>query len=140
MVAFWYAIATACIWGVVPILEKSGLKSTSPFVGLFYRCVGLLIGFLVLATVIVKPAEIRSIDMRSAILLMSGGFLASFAAQWIFYHALKYGEISRVVPIAGSYPLISFILGIFIFQETLSVTKGLGICAILFGVYALKIG
>jgi len=41
MTAFLWAIITACIWGVVPIFEKTGLTRATAFAGLFYRCVVL---------------------------------------------------------------------------------------------------
>lgn len=138
MNAFWWAILTACIWGVVPILEKLGLAKVDPFVALFYRCLGVLLGLLFLGIFIVKPNDLKAVSPRAIIMLICAGFLASFVAQITFYHGLKIGEVSRVVPIAGMYYLIAFILGIFLLGETLTIVKGLGILLITAGVWLLR--
>jgi len=140
MSAFAWAILTACIWGVVPLLEKLGLAKVNPLVGLFYRCLGVVLGILLLGIFMVKPAQIKSVDLRSALLLISGGFLASFLAEITFYHALKVDEVSRVVPISGSYPLVAFILGIVLLGEAISPTKILGVLLIVAGIWTLKAG
>ncbi|MDP8266835.1 MAG: EamA family transporter [Candidatus Aceula meridiana] len=140
MTAFLWAIITACIWGIVPILEKTGLLKATPLAGLFYRCLGVFLGFIVLMTFLVKPAEIKAVDLKSASFLILGGFLASFVAQMTFYNALKQGEVSRIMPIAGSFPLIAFILGILILGESFSWIKMAGAMCIVTGIIALKLG
>lgn len=138
MSAFSWAILTAFVWGFVPLLEKMGLVKVAPLVGLFYRSLGVLIGILFLG-IFLKPQEIKAIDLRSALLLIIGGFLASFAAQICFYHGLKIGEVSRVVPISGSYPLIAFVLGIIFLGESLSPAKIIGVASIILGIWVLKV-
>jgi len=138
MNAFWWAILTACIWGVVPILEKFCLTKVDPFVALFYRCLGVLVGILFLGLFIVKPSELKAVDIRTIIILVCAGFLASFLAQVTFYHGLKLGEVSRVVPISGTYYLIAFVLGLIIFSETLTISKFVGIILIFSGVLLLR--
>lgn len=140
MNSFWLAIITAVIWGFVPLLEKVGLGKISPVSGLFYRSVGVLIGLIILVIFYMKPQEIRSVDIKSAAFLMAGGFIASFAAMLLYYHALKIGETSRVVPISGSYPLITFLLGVLILGETFTPIKLLGVILAILGVWLLKIG
>lgn len=140
MTAFIWAVLTACIWGIVPILEKIGLSKVDALAGLFYRCLGVIIGWIILSTLILKPSQIRSVDLRSAFWLILGGFLASIVAQFTFYHGLKLGEVSRVVPISGSYPLIAFILGLIVLGEGFSWIKLSGIILVILGIWALKIG
>lgn len=119
-------------------MEKVGLTKTQPVAGLFYRCLGVVIGFVILSCFMLKPEQIKSVDWRSALLLTAGGFIASFAAQFTFYHSLKIGEMSRVVPISGSYPLISFLLGIFILGESFTPAKFTGVVLITLGIWVLK--
>lgn len=138
MNAIMWAVLTACIWGVVPVLEKLGLQKTEPFVALFYRCLGVIIGILLLGAFIVKPQQLRQVDLKAIVLLILSGFLASFVAQIAFYHGLKIGEVSRIVPISGMYPLIAFILGIFILGEAVTVHKVIGMLFVLSGVWLLR--
>ena len=137
---YLWAILAACIWGIVPLLEKVGLAKVSPFVGLFYRSLGVVLGLLMMGIFLVKPQQLKAIDGRSIMLLVLGGFLASFLAQICFYHGLKMGEVSRVVPISGMYPLIAFLLGVLVLGESFNVVKMMGAGLIIAGVWALKIG
>jgi len=137
---YMWAILTACVWGIVPLLEKAGLAKVSPFVGLFYRSLGVVLGLLIMGIFLVKPQQLKAVDGRSIMLLVLGGFLASFIAQICFYHGLKIGEISRVVPISGMYPLVAFLLGVLIFGESFNLVKMAGVGLIIAGVWALKIG
>jgi transporter family protein len=139
MDAFLWAMVSASIWGVVPLLEKIGLMKSTPLAGLFYRCIGVVIGLVVLLCV-VKPREIRSVDPRSAFLLVLSGFLASFIAQICFYNGLKLGQVSRVVPVSGSYPFISFLLGVVLLGESFSPQKMAGVFLIITGIWVLRLG
>jgi bacterial/archaeal transporter family protein len=140
MTAFWWAVLAASMWGVAPMLEKAGLAQAQPMAGLFYRCVGVMIGMVLVGTVLVKPEEIKSVDMRSAAFLVAGGFLASIMGQIFFYRALKAGEISKMVLVAGSYPVITFLIGIFFMNESLTLQKALGAFLVMAGLIFLKIG
>lgn len=140
MTSFYWAALAAFVWGIAPILEKTGLVRISPMAGLFYRCIGVLLGLLILTLFLVKPEEIKSADMRSAFLLVSGGFLASFIAQIFFYNALKGGSVSTVVPLSGSYPMIAFILGVLMIGESFTIPKFIGVLLIIAGIWFLKGG
>jgi transporter family protein len=138
MDAFWWAILTACVWGIVPVLEKTGLARVEPFTALFFRCLGVIIGIFLLAVFLVKPHQIRQVDLKSMSLLILSGFLASFVAQITFYHGLKIGGVSRVVPVSGAYPLIAFILGVFVLGEALTWQKTVGMVLVVAGVWLLR--
>ncbi|MBD3264042.1 MAG: EamA family transporter [Candidatus Omnitrophica bacterium] len=138
--AFFWAFLTALIWGVVPLIEKIGLIKAKPLAGLFYRSLGVFLAIPLMLIFLIRPSQLRSLDVRSALLLISGGFLASFVAQFCFYNSLKTGEVSRVVPVAGMYPLVSFILGIMILGESVTLIKLFGVVLVVTGVWLLKAG
>ena len=136
---FTWAILAAVIWGVVPLFEKLGLLRVQPMVGLFYRSLGVVIGLLFLFFFRLKPQDIKAIDLRAVVLLVLSGFLASFLAQVCFYNSLKAGEVSKVVPLAGMYPLIAFILAVVFLGETMTLTKFLGVILIVAGAWVIKL-
>lgn len=140
MNAFRWALLTACIWGVVPLLEKAGLAKLDPITGLFCRCVGVLGGMILLGLFIIRPHHITALNPGYAGLLVLGGFLASFVGQIFFYNGLKTGEASRVVPIAASYPLVSFVLGIVLMGESVNAVKLGGVALVVAGLWLLKAG
>ncbi len=138
MNAYVWALIAAFIWGVVPVLEKIGLAKVDPYVGLFYRCLGVVVGAVLLGVFVLKPFQVKQADLKTILILMASGLLASIAAQIAFYHALKLGDVSRVVPVAAAYILISFVLGIVFLAEEFSFTKLIGMIMILGGVWLLK--
>lgn len=140
MTAFGWALLAAVVWGFCPLLEKAGLSQVRPMAGLFYRSMGVLIGLVLLALFWVKPEEIKSVDARSALILALAGFLASFVGQYFFYNALRLGEASRLAPIGGSYPFVTFIVGVLILGESATPMKLAGVVMIAAGVWLLKIG
>ena len=138
MSAFLWAVVTALIWGVVPLLEKLGLRAATPMVGVLVRSLGVLVGFLCWGLLVSPWSAIRALPWSSVLLLAGGGFLASFLGQMAFYHALKSGAVSQVTPVAGAYPLIAALLGWWLLREPLTTTRILGVLLIILGVVLLR--
>ena len=138
MTAFTYALITACIWGIVPLLEKVGLCNVNPVVGLFYRGLGALIGMSIIGIGYAASGISLKADMKSICFLVAGGLLAGFIAQFFFYRAIKMGDVSIIVPIIAAYPLISFLLGVIVLREQISPGKILGMIMVMAGIFLLK--
>jgi len=137
---FFWAILTAIVWGIVPILEKAGLSNINFLNGLFIRCLGVIFGafLLILFRCRNLRAELSSVNFSTIILLLAAGFLASFVGQLFFYRALKFGQVSRVVPLAATYPLVSFLLALIFLGEKIILSKIFGVCLVILGVIFLK--
>ena len=138
MTAFLWAVLTACIWGVVPLMEKVGLGQAPPAVGVMARSLGVLIGALVFGAVACPWASLRTLGWPSFLLLAGGGLLASFVGQLAFYHALKSGAMSQVTPVAGAYPLVAALLGWWVLREPLTVSRLVGVLFVIAGVALLR--
>ena len=139
MKPYFWALFAAFSWGFAPILEKFGLAKVSVYAGLFCRCLGVVIGLLILLAF--RFEEIKytfSTGNLTWLFLVGGGFLASVIGQMFFYNALKDGDISQVVTIGASYPLISFVLGVIFFGEALTWGKVSGLGFVIMGVLLLK--
>lgn len=132
-----FAIITAFIWGIVPVLEKLGLNKINPWVGLFYRCLGVSLGMVVLGLFFLK--ELKTVNPNKIAFLILGGLLASVIGQIFFYISLKASDVSKIVPIVGSYPLISFLLGIILLGENLTLNKTVAIVLIILGIWLISI-
>ncbi len=139
MKPFYYAILAAIVWGIAPIAEKAGLANIAPLSGVVIRSCGVLIGAIIL---IIFNSNLLgtalSASPKTILFLFAGGILASILGQIFFYNALKNGEISKMVPVAATYPLVSFLLGLLFFGESFTVAKGLGIGFVILGVFLLK--
>jgi transporter family protein len=110
MKSYYFALMTAVLWGLVPVFEKMGLSRLTPAAGIFIRCLAVSSGAIVL--LVARPqilSELAHTPLRNIGLIVFGGFTANFIGQLLFYNALKDGDVSRVTPIAGAYPLIAFL-------------------------------
>jgi len=139
MKGFYFAILAAIVWGIAPIVEKIGLKNIEPLSGVLVRSLGIIIGAVIMSVLnvgILKTA--LKADPKTMVFLFTGGILASILGQIFFYSALKHGEVSKMVPIAATYPLVSFLLGLLFFGESFTVVKGLGIGFVILGVFLLR--
>ena len=138
MNAFLWALVTAGIWGIVPLLEKVGLGQAPPTVGVIVRSFGVVAGVLICSWLWSPWAAIRALGWRSTLLLASGGLLASFVGQLAFYHALRSGAVSQVTPVAGAYPLVAAMLGWWVLQEPVTASRALGVVCVVAGVMLLR--
>jgi len=136
--AFWWAVITAAIWGVVPLIEKLGLVRSDPTVGVFARSFGVVVGVVVFGILWSPWKAVFSLSVRSFVLLALGGFLASFVGQLAFYHALKTGHLSQITPVSGSYPLVAALLGWVLLHEPVTTARVVGVMLIVLGVLLLR--
>ena len=139
MRSFYFAIMAALAWGVAPIVEKIGLTNIAPMAGVVIRSCGVIIGcfILVIFNNNLLRLAVRS-DMKTIIFLLLGGVIASIIGQIFFYSALKEGEASKLVPIAGTYPLVSFLLGLIFLGESFTMLKLVGMVFVILGVFLLR--
>ena len=139
MSAFWWAIVTAGIWGVVPLMEKVGLRgSVSPALGVGVRSLGVIVGLCIFSAFWSPWASLRTLSWISILLLAGGGLLASFVGQMAFYHALKSGAVSQVTPVAGAYPLVAALLGWCVLREPLTLSRAIGVLCVVVGALLLR--
>ena len=139
MSAFLWAIVTACIWGVVPLMEKVGLGgSTPPTTGVMVRSLGIVAGLVVFGWRWSLWTALRTLGWPSILLLAGGGLLASFVGQLAFYRALQSGALSQVTPVAGAYPLVAALLGWWVLREPLTLSRVLGVVCVVAGVILLR--
>ena len=140
MTPFAWALLAALCWGMAPLFEKAGLQGTrDPAVGVLIRSLGVLTGMLCLLPFISRVgSRLADMPLRSWFYLAMGGILASIVGQIFFYRALKFGEVSRVVPIGASYPVIACLLGLLIWKEPLTLGKTCGVVLVMVGIYLLR--
>jgi len=136
--SFAFAILTAFMWGLAPLLEKLGLAKINPLAGATLRSIG---NATFLATVLFTSGNVKElfqVDVKTGILIVLGGLMGGGIGGWTYYKALKYGEVSRVVPIVGSYPLFAFLLSLLLLGEKLTMGKGLGVILVILGIFLLR--
>jgi len=129
---------TALLWGASPIIEKIGLTSTDPILGIAVRSFtvsSLLIIFLLLSG---KIHSLFSLSFKSTALFACSGIMAGLLGMWCYFSALKLGATSKVVPIAATYPMVTAVLAITLLKEEFSLSKVIGTLLIVIGILLVK--
>jgi bacterial/archaeal transporter family protein len=132
-----YALLAALSFGIAPVFEKLGLSRTDPTLALFVRA--SVTSLLVMAFLVTsgKAHLFRATDAQSLVFVVLGGIFGVLFAQFFYFKALQYGEIGRVMPIVGGFPVIAYFLSIIVFGESVTLTKLIGIVLVVAGVLLL---
>ncbi|MFH1867848.1 MAG: EamA family transporter [Candidatus Omnitrophota bacterium] len=136
---FLYAIIVMVCWGLAPVFAKLGLAKLPPLTAVTFRNTFIGITFL---SAFLFSGQIKSVmnsDIKSVLLILAEAVLAGLIGQYFYYKAVKVWEASRVVPIVGAYPLVSFIVAIIFLSEKITITKSIGAALVITGVVFLGI-
>jgi len=127
------ALVTALCWGVAPLLGKLGLQKTDAFTGLCVRSFAVSALLLVALFTSGHHRHLSELTLRGTAYLVGEGILASLIGHFAYYLALKYGEASRVVPLASSFPLFALAGAALFLAEKLTPAKLGGVALIVVG-------
>ena len=133
-----FLFLTTLFWGIAAIFDKLALGRTSPFSGLMVRqfiVSGILLGVGIGSG---RLGNLGALDARTIALFGLSGICGGAAGLWTYYHALRLGGASLVVPITAAYPLITVLLSWLILQEGLTVPRIIGTALIVLGVWLVK--
>ena len=133
-----FLFLTTLFWGMAAIFDKLALEKTSPFTGMMVRQF-ILTGILLAVGVgSGRLGNLGTLDGRSIVLFGLSGICGGAAGLWTYYHALRLGGASLVVPITATYPLIAVLLSWLILQESLTISRIIGTALIVLGVWLVK--
>lgn len=135
---FLFLAATTIFWGGAAIFDKLALGKTAPFTGLMVRQFILTAILLILGLGTGRLANITALDWRTTFLFGLSGICGGALGLWTYYHALRLGGASLVVPISATYPLITVFLSWLILQEGLTLSRVIGTVFIVIGVWLVK--
>ena len=126
-----YALASALFAALTSILGKVGISGVDPTLGTAVRTLVVLAMAWVIVGVQGRLGEVRSIPGRELAFIVASG--AATCASWLaYYHALKDGPASVVVPIDKLSILVTVTFSAAVFHErfTLRYLSGLALmCA-----------
>ena len=135
---FIFLFLTTIFWGVAAIFDKLALGKTSPLAGMMVRQFILTGILLAVGLGSGRLASLGALDGRSIVLFGLSGICGGAAGLWTYYHALRLGGASLVVPITATYPLITVLLSWLILQEGLTFSRIVGTGLIVLGVWLVK--
>lgn len=131
----FYLFLTVILWGSSPIIEKIGLSRISPFAAVTIRSSIITIVLLVIMLVTGRSQEIMGVGVKSVLLFACSGIMAGLLGMWTYFKVLQMGEVSKIVPVSSTYPLIAAFLGIIVLGEEISLPRILGTLLIVTGTW-----
>ncbi len=146
MKAIVLAIAAGLCWGVGEVFTKSVLHTgkVGPMTAAAVRTLAALPVLWLVQWFMVSGLKTEPADWHKAgspimaKLVLGSGVIAGGAALAFFYSALKFGEISKVKPIAFSVaPLVGVLLGWLVLGVSMTPRKLAGVALVVAGVVAL---
>jgi len=137
-VAFLFALLTALLWGGASIIEKLALAKVAPVQAIVVRSLGISLVFFLVMLTSRQTGSLRSVPWQTLLMVITAGLMAGGIGQWTYYMALKHGRVSMVVPVAASFPLVTFFLATILLREPVTVHKLIGVLLIIAGVLLVR--
>ncbi len=131
-----FAFLSALFAGITSILAKCGIRKTDSDVATAVRTIVVLIFAWIMVFVVGSQSTISSISPKTLIFLILSG--AATGASWLcYFHALRYGDVNKVVPIDKSSTILTIILAFIILHEGISLIKGIAVVLIAVGTFLM---
>lgn len=124
-----YAIGASFFAGITAILAKCGIQKTDSDVATALRTVVVLVFSWILVFFTGTMSGVNNISGRTLLFLVLSG-LATGASWLCYFHALKKGNINKVVPIDKSSTILTIFLALIFLHEGLTWKKAGCICLI----------
>ena len=146
MRAILFAVCAGLCWGVGEVFTKMVLHTgkVGPMTAAAVRTLAALpvlwaAQWLMVYGLKNEPADwYKAGSPIMAKLLLGSGVIAGGAALAFFYSALKFGEVSKVKPVAFAVaPLVGVLLGWLVLGEPMNARKVAGVALVVAGVVAL---
>ena len=136
--AFLFALLTAFFWGSAAIFDKLALAKLQPLAGVAARSLVITLVAVGAAAFSLRGRAWQGVDARSWVFIILSGLFSGLLGQWTYYKALKYADASRIVPIAGSFPLVAFVMAVLLLGESLTTQRLLGTILVVAGIALLR--
>jgi transporter family protein len=134
--AFWALLAALC-YGIAPVFEKTGLRQAQPMAAVFVRALLTTVFTGIYLVINRDGGAFRGWSAWTWTAILLSGVIGVLLAQYFYFQGLRIGEMSRVAPIAGSWPLFAGLLAAIFLGERLTPGRMFGIVLVFFGVLFL---
>ena len=111
-----FAFGSAFFAGITAILAKCGIRSSDSTAATAVRTIVVLAFSWLMAIITYSSGAIESISARTWVFLVLSG-LATGASWLCYFHALRNGSISKVVPIDKSSTVLTMLLAMVFLGE-----------------------
>lgn len=134
-----YALFGVLCLGLAPLFGKTALNSVSPLTAFALRT--LIAAVLVLGWMISSKAftELHHLPMSFWLIITIEAVLAAILGDMAYFYALQSGSIHEVSVIMACAPLITIIVGHFVYHDIVTVHQLIGALLITTGLVIISI-
>ena len=135
MPTFVYVIISIIFWALWSIFTKLALRTIHPFMQQFTQyCVSVIIGIIYLIIIQRNDYKWNATGIMWALIAA----LCTLTASVSYMFATSNKEVSFILPIANTYPILSCILAIAFLGETFTIYKLVGVLLTIAGVIVIS--
>lgn len=132
--AGWVALAlgSALFAGITSILAKIGLKNINSSLATALRTIIVLFFSWIMVLITDCQGQIKLIDGQTFLILAASG-IATGASWLCYFRALQLGDVNKVASIDKSSTILTMILAVIFFNESLTLIKTAAMIIIMIG-------
>lgn len=122
------------VWGLNVVIDKQALKTGHPVEVNFITTITMSLVVSLYYVLARKNGVTFSYTPQTVTLSMLNGLLVptSFVA---YLYALSKGNVSQVVMVTATSPIIAILFAVFAFNETITMSQWMGVLCTIFGIY-----
>jgi len=134
MVLDWVSasLVSAAVLAIVNIVDSHLISKRMPSLQSYLLILGFIVLLISVVIILLFPLP-RDLDKWSLIIAILSGLLRA-ASVYIMFYTLKREEVSMVIPIVNSYPILVALLAMPILSEFLGASQWLAIIIVVLGV------
>ena len=130
----WFLMSLVALtsWGVGQFFRKQGTRFVSPWTLIVFQTGTLML--FASAAVAIKGLDVTP----EALALAVAGGVFQFVGNIALLHSLARGPASVIVPFTSMYPVVTLVLGLLLFHESLSTSQFIGILLSIGALYSFS--
>lgn len=130
------AFGSAFFAGITSILAKCGIRHTDSNVATALRTIVVFFFSWMMVGIVGSFDSIKTVSLTTLLFLVFSGL--STGASWMFYFkSLQIGNINKVAAIDKTSVILTIVLSLIFFQETINIYKLAGMISMMIGTYLM---
>lgn len=131
-----YAFGSAFFAGLTAVLAKCGIEHTNSHLATALRTIVVLIFSWIMVGIVGSFSSISTITHKTFLFLILSGI--STGASWLcYFKALQLGNINKVTAVDKTSVVLTIILSLIFFKESVTVYKIIGMIILTTGTYLM---
>ncbi|MCS7152041.1 MAG: EamA family transporter [Endomicrobia bacterium] len=136
---YFILFLTILFWGISPIFDKLGVRLVDPFTGIFWRNLTIALAFTIIYLIYSKTYRPINTNFTGIIYFVISGIFAGVLGVLFYFVALKKLDVSIVVPVAATYPLVTAIVAAVFLKEQITFVRIIGIILTIIGICLITV-